>query len=194
MPWGQGRPKNINSISKNLMACLSDVHFVYRAAPYTNILRWGSITVNNDLVRDLKEILRELFDEKGFAMSLVEPISKFEWSDQASMSSNNTSGFNYRYISGTTRLSNHSKGRAIDINPRVNPWVNKRGKIDPPNGSINPLEPGSLLPGSPTHYLVRSFKSRGWVWGGDWKNFKDYQHFEKKISYPGNKYCSRPNN
>jgi len=23
------------------------------------------------------------------------------------------------------------------------------------------------------------FKSKGWEWGGDWKNFKDYPHFQK---------------
>jgi len=30
---------------------------------------------------------------------------------------NNTSGFNYRKITGTDKLSTHSFGRAIDINP-----------------------------------------------------------------------------
>jgi peptidoglycan L-alanyl-D-glutamate endopeptidase CwlK len=26
---------------------------------------------------------------------------------------------------------------------------------------------------------VRIFKEHGWAWGGDWKSFKDYPHFEK---------------
>ena len=25
----------------------------------------------------------------------------------------------------------------------------------------------------------KAFTSRGWKWGGNWKNSKDYQHFEK---------------
>ncbi|MEI2271838.1 M15 family metallopeptidase [Sphingobacterium sp. ML3W] len=27
--------------------------------------------------------------------------------------------------------------------------------------------------------VVNFFKSKGWSWGGDWKSFKDYPHFEK---------------
>ncbi|HRE77117.1 MAG TPA: M15 family metallopeptidase [Flavobacterium sp.] len=27
---------------------------------------------------------------------------------------------------------------------------------------------------------VEIFKNNGWAWGGDWKNFKDLPHFEKK--------------
>jgi peptidoglycan L-alanyl-D-glutamate endopeptidase CwlK len=27
--------------------------------------------------------------------------------------------------------------------------------------------------------VVKCFKSKGWVWGGDWQRFKDYPHFEK---------------
>ena len=27
---------------------------------------------------------------------------------------------------------------------------------------------------------VAIFKANGWDWGGDWKSFKDYPHFEKK--------------
>lgn len=26
---------------------------------------------------------------------------------------------------------------------------------------------------------VKIFKAHGWTWGGDWKSFKDYPHFEK---------------
>jgi len=193
IPWGQGRPKSSSQMSPNLKACLSDIHFTYRVAPYSDLFHTGVITVNNDLIDDLREIFKELYDEPSFSMGLVAPIYNFDWDDQKSMWSNNTSGFNYRYISGTKKLSNHSKGRALDINPRVNPLVTKSGNLDPQNGSINPNEPGSLLPGSPSHYLVNSFKKRGWIWGGDWKNFKDYQHFEKRISYPGSKYCQHPN-
>lgn len=28
--------------------------------------------------------------------------------------------------------------------------------------------------------VIRIFKENGWVWGGDWKSFKDYPHVEKK--------------
>jgi len=31
--------------------------------------------------------------------------------------------------------------------------------------------------------VVNIFKKHGWVWGGDWKSFKDKPHFEKTFSY-----------
>lgn len=192
MPWGKGRPHSIRAVSKNLLKCLSEVTFTYRLAPNTSLFATGTLVVNNDLVDDLRDIFRELYQDKSFSMSLVAPIHHFGWDDKLSMESNNTSGFNYRYISGTKKLSNHAKGRAIDINPRVNPWVNKaKTRMSPRNGSILSWEPGSLLPNSPAHHLVQAFIVRGWSWGGHWKSFKDYQHFEKKISYPGNQYCAR---
>jgi peptidoglycan L-alanyl-D-glutamate endopeptidase CwlK len=31
--------------------------------------------------------------------------------------------------------------------------------------------------------VVKFFKSKGWVWGGDWKSFKDAPHFEKTFGH-----------
>ena len=31
---------------------------------------------------------------------------------------------------------------------------------------------------------VRIFNRYGWEWGGNWKTFKDYPHFERKASAP----------
>jgi len=31
--------------------------------------------------------------------------------------------------------------------------------------------------------VTRYFKSQGWAWGGDFKSFKDYPHFEKTFGY-----------
>lgn len=33
------------------------------------------------------------------------------------------------------------------------------------------------------HEVVNYFKSKGWIWGGDWKSFKDAPHFEKTFGY-----------
>lgn len=30
------------------------------------------------------------------------------------------------------------------------------------------------------YLVVNYFKSKGWEWGGDWKSFKDYPHFQLK--------------
>ena len=29
--------------------------------------------------------------------------------------------------------------------------------------------------------VAKYFKSEGWEWGGDWKNFRDYPHFQKSL-------------
>ncbi len=31
--------------------------------------------------------------------------------------------------------------------------------------------------------VVNFFKSKGWIWGGDWTSFKDYPHFQKDYSW-----------
>ena len=37
---------------------------------------------------------------------------------------------------------------------------------------------------SPYHkVVVEYFKSKGYEWGGDWKSFKDYPHFQKAFGY-----------
>ncbi len=134
----------------------------------------GIIEVRGDLIADMEELFRFMLAER-FPLSSVLPIACFGWNDERSMVANNTSGFNYRMIAGTKRLSNHASGRAIDINPLLNPFI--RGEIIQPAGAIyDPLRPGTLTATSP---VTRFLKDRGWIWGGDWESLKDYQHFEK---------------
>ena len=48
-----------------------------------------------------------------------------------SIKANNTSGFNCRAVTGDNGWSEHAYGRAIDVNPFVNPYV-KGGTVLPP--------------------------------------------------------------
>ena len=105
------------------------------------------------------------------------PISEYNWSDEMSMRDNNTSAFNYRYVSGTKILSMHAQGLAIDINPLQNPYV-KNGNCSPDGSSYDTSKRGTFRPNSE---IVEAFKDKGWEWGGDWKDRKDYQHFEKRL-------------
>lgn len=135
-------------------------------------LHQGQIVVHKDLAKDIKEIF-EVIKEAQFPIQSVIPIVRFKWSDVASIKVNNTSAFNYRTISGTKKMSDHAYGRAIDVNPFLNPWVGK-GKS---TRSYNPQVEGTLTANC---IVVKEFKKRGWKWGGDWKSSKDYQHFSKK--------------
>ena len=69
------------------------------------------------------------------------------------------------------------------IRDRVNPSVDARGgRIEPATGAAwldrTRHDPGMLHDGDP---VVTAFVTRGWSWGGHWRNPLDYQHFEMKI-------------
>jgi hypothetical protein len=140
-------------------------------------LHKGQIVINTKLSEDIQSIFEEIRKHK-FPVGKVIPIVKYNWSDSASMEDNNSSGFNYRFIQGTKKLSNHSTGCAVDINPLLNPQI-LNDKIYPSNGKYSVKEPGTI---SKNSFIVKLFKKLGWTWGGDWKSTKDYQHFEKKIN------------
>jgi hypothetical protein len=139
-------------------------------------LHQGQILVNKDIAEDVEEIFNVIKEIK-FPVERVVPIVKYDWSDEKSMNDNNTSAFNYRFISGSRILSMHANGLAIDINPKQNPYV-KNGTSIPTGSKYNLNNMGTIKPDSK---IVKIFKEKGWTWGGDWKSLKDYQHFQKKI-------------
>ena len=95
------------------------------------------------------------------------------------MQANNTSCFNYRKIAGSDKLSNHSHGLAVDINPLYNPYVTAAAVS--PSGSGPYADRSSEFISKIDHedLAYRLFTEHGFIWGGDWVSRKDYQHFEK---------------
>ena len=142
---------------------------------YDSKLHQGQMLVHKDLAGDVKDIF-EMIKERKFLVEKCIPIVKYEWSDNASMEDNNSSGFNYRFIAGTKRLSNHSFGRAIDINPLDNPYIGKDGHVSPEGAEYEPGSKGTITGDS---FIVKELLKRGWRWGGNWNSIKDYQHFDK---------------
>jgi peptidoglycan L-alanyl-D-glutamate endopeptidase CwlK len=134
----------------------------------------GIIEIHRDLVSDVRIIFQFMLDHR-FPLGLVRPIALFEWSDPLSMAANNTSAFNYRMIDGKDELSWHAYGRAIDINPFLNPCI-QNGIITPPGAGYVPSRPGTL---SVKSRVTLRFKELGWIWGGDWTSPWDPQHFQK---------------
>jgi peptidoglycan LD-endopeptidase CwlK len=145
---------------------------------FDNKIHQGQIIVDKRLENDMKKIFKAILDSK-FPVASVIPISdpRFSWDDDKSMAANNTSGFNYRSVTGKQKLSNHAYGFAVDINPKLNPFIRDK-EIIPPGASYNTKIPGTL---SNDHPVVKKFKELGWTWGGNWKSVKDYQHFEKTL-------------
>lgn len=141
---------------------------------FDGLMHEGQLVVHELLVPEIKTIFNELF-EMEFPILQVRPIVAYAWDDNASMAANNTAAFNYRTIAGTDRLSNHSYGLAIDINPLQNPYLQHDGAIVPPGAVYDPAQPGTI-----TAPVAERFISRGWEWGGNWER-KDWQHFQKKV-------------
>ena len=70
------------------------------------------------------------------------------------------SAFTSRTINGTTQMSRHGLGLAIDINPRQNPQ----------------RDDGRLITNMPA-WFVDVWRDAGFCWGGDWRFSKDAMHF-----------------
>ena len=142
---------------------------------FDRIKHQGQIVVNNDLEDDIYEIF-ELIEKIKFPVAKVIPIVAYQWNDHSSMESNNSSGFNFRVIEGTTKLSLHSFGHSVDINPVQNPVIYPNGIVAPAGAKYNPQKEGTFTAANP---IVKEFIKRGWHWGGNFEQPKDYHHFEK---------------
>ncbi|MDR1694906.1 MAG: M15 family metallopeptidase [Lactobacillaceae bacterium] len=141
-------------------------------------LHQGQIMVNKNVEKDTREIF-DIILETRFPINKCVPLSVYGWSDDASMDDNNSSAFCYRVIAGTNKMSQHSFGYAIDINPRFNPMIYVDGRVLPQNGVYDKSRPGTLLEGSD---IVKAFEGRGFLWRGrNRQKYDDLHHFDKLI-------------
>lgn len=143
----------------------------------------GELLVNQAIAEDVLEIMKELYENK-YAVERMVLVDDYGADDEQSMEDNNTSAFNYREIAGTRRMSRHSLGLAIDINPRYNPYVKHKSNgetvISPVNGAEYADRSQEFAHKIDENDLCyRLFTEHGFTWGGSWNSVKDYQHFEK---------------
>ncbi len=141
----------------------------------------GEIIVNAHIAEDVLDIFKELY-ENDYPIEKIRLVDEYGADDDKSMEDNNSSGFNYRTVPGSSTMSKHSLGLAVDINTRYNPYVrykNGQSIITPENGIEYAdrdkefdykIEKGDLC--------YNLFTEHGFEWGGEWKNSKDYQHFD----------------
>lgn len=144
--------------------------------------RRGALVVHRDVAAAVGRVFLTLYSSK-FPIASIEPIEAFGGDDDRSTVANNTSGFNCRPSFGadgvpTKRWSQHSYGRAVDVNPVQNPYVLANGSVlDPaarPYVDRRLGEPGMVVAGGA---VVTAFAAERWKWGGNWRTTKDYQHF-----------------
>lgn len=150
-------------------------------------LQVGELIVAAVLQEDFRNIFMELFEAEYEIQSMY--LADDYWTgdptttDSASIEENNTSAFLYRPATGSSKLSRHAYGMAIDINPQQNPYVSYRtGEAVWDHANADDyIDRTTGLPHMITHddICYRIFEKYGFVWGGDWEYIKDYQHFEK---------------
>ncbi len=145
----------------------------------------GELICNQYIAQDLVEIFYELYRNE-YQLEQVLLIEEYDGDDTASMEANNTSCFNYRLVDGSTSLSKHAYGLAIDVNPLYNPYItyNRDGTQHVSPASAQPY--ADRTAGFPykidqDDLCYRLFTEHGFTWGGNWNSSKDYQHFQKEL-------------
>lgn len=139
----------------------------------------GELVVNQDVADDMVKTMKVIFDAK-FPIERMELVDNFKGDDNASMEANNTSAFNCRKKTGNPNSwSEHSYGRAIDINPVQNPYITGSTVLPPEGDSYtdrSKIRKGMIVDHD---NVVTAFADIGWKWGGNWKDPIDYQHFSR---------------
>lgn len=170
LSWKEGCPVSLGNLRRVRVGYIS----------FDGQRMQGELVVHHSVAIEVRDIFKELY-EAGYPIKRVSLVDCYGADDNTSMDADNTSAFNYRPVAGSKTLSKHSYGIALDINPIENPYI--KGKDVSPLGGKAYTDraqvlPGMIIFGDPCY---RAFISRGWVWGGDWKTLKDYQHFEKPM-------------
>lgn len=123
--------------------------------------------------------------EKMYAMRF--PLETVEWKANQNKGGQ-TMSFNCRNMVGESKFSIHSYGLAIDINILHNPYIGDYHLDDKKNmiGTLIPFTQESYTylnrtiqrPGM-NEQIVEIMKDSGFVvWGGQWQDRIDYQHFQ----------------
>ncbi|MBQ8713244.1 MAG: M15 family metallopeptidase [Prevotella sp.] len=175
--WGKSYKKNC-TVARSELRYLRLSHYDGQGREHI-----GEMVCNKKIANDIKDIFQELYKHR-YPIGRMQLIDDYDADDERSMQDNNTSCFNYRAVAGTNKLSKHSQGLAIDINPLYNPCVRRRK-----DGSV------LIQPSTAHRYANRSkklpctidkedlcyqlFIKHGFTWGGSWRTVKDYQHFER---------------
>jgi hypothetical protein len=137
----------------------------------------GAMVVAAAAVLPLRRAFATLFAVR-FPIRRMRLVDRYGGSDYASIQADNTSAFNCRDATGSSRFSEHAYGLAIDVNPIENPYVYANGTTTHP-ASRPYLDRGDVRRGMAVRggTLVRAFDAVGWGWGGRWPLPTDFQHF-----------------
>jgi D-alanyl-D-alanine carboxypeptidase len=143
---------------------------------YDGVEHQGELVAHAGHADALLSAFRALYDTR-FPIERMQLVDEYGGDDFASTAANNTAAFNCRSVVGRPgSWSEHAYGRAIDVNPLVNPYLGDPRVSDPrlaPYLDRSLDAPGLIRAGDAA---VAAFASVGWQWGGNWSP-PDYQHF-----------------
>jgi hypothetical protein len=130
--------------------------------------RQGELVVHKSVTADVITVMKRLY-RRGFPIRRLRLIDDYRGSDPHSMRADNSSAFNCREAVGSPgEWSQHSYGRAIDLNPVENPYITSTGAVKPRNGrpyvDRTRHDPGMI---HRHRFVVHAFAT------------KDYQHFSQ---------------
>lgn len=162
--WHKGCP-----VPRRALRYVTVSYVAFRGA-----VRQGELVVHKSVATDVVGVFETLYDAR-FRVRRMRLVDDYRGSDAYSMAANNTSAFNCRRVSGTSRWSEHAYGQAIDLNPVQNPYV--RGDYVAPLKGEAYVDRTRLRKGMVDATVREAFAAIGWGWGGTWKKTKDYQHF-----------------
>jgi hypothetical protein len=136
----------------------------------------GELVVNASVARDVVGVFHRLYDA-SFPIEEMRLPTTADLEAPPTGDGNNTASYVCRYTRGTTTVSAHASGLAIDVNPFLNPY--RRGDLVLPELASAYLDrdwrrPGMVLPGG---VVTRAFADVGWAWGGDFRSVSDLMHF-----------------
>lgn len=152
---------------------------------FSGDVRRGVLVVHADVAKSVSRIFTRLF-ESEFRIRRMRPLEKYDGDSNASLRDDNTGAYNCRrpsQINAPPMKSPHAHGRAIDVNPRENPWVDLRCDCWFPSPKNRKREPGPgvIVKGG---VVWRTFKAEGWIWQNI--DVPDYMHFD--TGYPSRPY------
>lgn len=166
------------------LACPKRDELALLYIPYTNFLgekAVGQMIVARSVADQVLDIFADI-DRAGFPIEQMTLIYHFNGDDAKSMQANNTSAFNCRLKTSGNGLSQHSFGRAIDINPIQNPYVTRKTTLPEAGRQFDTKSERARQHAAVIRRngaVVQAFEARGWKWGGKWRSLKDYQHFSR---------------
>ena len=142
----------------------------------------GEMICNKYIAKDLITIFKKLY-QSNYPIEKIRLMDEYEADDEKGMKDNNSSCFNFRFISHTNKISKHGLGLAVDINTLYNPYhkiVEGKEVIEPSTGKPY-LDRKKDFPYKidENDLCYKLFTESGFIWGGNcWDDRKDYQHFE----------------